>query len=184
MRGETIARNYAEALFDLAQREGRLEDYGEALDQVAALLDETPELRRFLQTPRVDAAEKKRVFRKAMEGRIPGHVLNFLLVVIDRRRQRLIGEMAMAYRELVDAHLGRTHVDVSVARPLDDEERGLVQNRLSSILGKEAIPHVRVRPELLGGILFRSGDTIFDGSVRRQLQRMRRQLMTADVSTE
>lgn len=184
MRGETIARNYAEALFDLAQREESLEAYGEALDQVAALLDETPELRLFLQTPRVEAAEKKKVFRTALEGRIPDHVLHFLLVVIDRRRQRLVAEMATAYRELVDEHLGRTQVDVSVARPLGDEEGDFVQNRLSSILGKEAIPHVRVRPELLGGIVFRSGDTIFDGSVRRQLQRIRRQLMTADVSTE
>jgi F-type H+-transporting ATPase subunit delta len=184
VRGETIARSYAEALFELAQREESLEAYGEALAQVAALLDDTPELRLFLETPRVEAAEKKKVLRKALEGRIPEHILNFLLVVIDRRRQRLIAEMATAYRELVDAHLGRTHVDVSVARPLDDEERDFVQNRLSLILGKEAIPHVRVQPELLGGILFRSGDTIFDGSVRRQLQRMRRQLMTADVSTE
>lgn len=184
MRGETIARNYAEALFEVAAREDELEEYGKALEAVAGLLDEAPQLRLFLETPRVEAADKKAVLREALSERIPGHVLNFLLVVVDRRRQRLIRKMAREYWELLDQHAGRAHVEVSVARPMGDEETAQVRERLSSILGKEAIPHVRVKPELIGGIAFRSGDTIFDGSVRRRLQTMRRQLLTTDVSTE
>lgn len=183
MRGEIVARNYADALFAIADREGRLEDYGRALDEVARLLDESPEVRLFLETPRIDAGRKKRVMRDAFEGRVPAHVLHFLLLVVDKRRQQLLRGMARAYRDLVDERMGRTHVDVSVARPMDDEETSEVARRLSTILGTQAVPHVRVDPGLIGGIVFRSGDTIFDGSVRRRLQRMRRQLLASDLST-
>jgi F-type H+-transporting ATPase subunit delta len=184
VRGETIARNYASALFDLALRDGNEASYGAGLDAVVALFDEVPDFPHFLETPRIDAGKKKEVLRDAFGGRVPDHVMNFLLLVLDKRRQGLLPEIAAEYRGLLDERLGRTHVEVQVARPLGDAELADVASELSRILGKEALPHVRVRPELLGGIVFRSGDTIFDGSVRRRLQRMRRQLMTTDVSTD
>ena len=184
MRGQTVARNYASALFDLAMRDGQLEAYGAALDHVVDLLSEVPDFRLLLDTPRVALGEKKDLLRRVLGERIPQHVLHFILLSLDKRRQRLIPAFADAYRDILDAHLGRSHVAVEVARPLNDEELSEIATELSRILQKEAIPHVRVRPEIIGGIIFRSGDTIFDGSVRRRLQRMRRQLMTTDVSTD
>jgi F-type H+-transporting ATPase subunit delta len=184
VRGETIARNYASALFDLADRDGSAEAYGAALDTVVALLDEVPDFRRLLETPRIAAERKKEVLRESFQEDVPAHVMNFILLVVDKRRQRLLPEIAAEYRSLLDVRLGRTHVEVQVARPLGDAELAEISAELTRILGMEAIPHVRVNPELVGGIVFRSGDTIFDGSVRRRLQRMRRQLMTTDVSTD
>jgi len=184
VRGETVARNYAQALFALGDREQELEAFGAALSEVAALLEEHSEVRSFLETPRIATADKKRVLRESLEGRIPGLVLNFILLVLDKRRQRLLPGMAQAYRDLLDERLGRAHVDVHVARSLTDDEVEGIRSRLSSILEKDAIPHIRIRPELIGGIAFRSGDMIFDGSVRRRLQSMRRRLMAADVSMD
>lgn len=184
MRGVAIARNYASALFDLAQRDGQLEAYGAALDHVVELIEQVPGFRLLLDTPRVALSEKKDLLRRVLGDRVPPHVLNFLLLTLDKRRQRLIPAFADAYRDLLDHHLGRSHVAVEVARSLSDAELSEIATELSRILQKEAIPHVRVRPEIIGGIIFRSGDTIFDGSVRRRLQRMRRQLMTTDVSTD
>lgn len=184
MREPTIARNYAEALFTLAEREGQTEGYGEALDQVARLLDEEPAVRLFFETPRVPKDEKKQVLRRAYEGRVPEHVLHFILLVLDKRRQRILRAISREYQLLLDEKLGRTHVEVSVARALGEGEEVELQQSLSAILGKHALPHVRIRPELLGGIVFRSGDTIFDGSVRRRLEGMRRELLNADVSAD
>ncbi len=184
MTGETIARNYADALFALGTREGAVEDFGAALDLVAQLLESEPRFRTFLDTPRVGVDAKKTVLRESLGDRVPALVLNFVFLVMDRRRQRLLPRMAVEYRALVDEQMGRAHVEVSVARELGDGELDQIRQELSRILNREAIPHVRVRPELVGGIAFRSGDTIFDGSVRRRLQRMRRTLMTTDVSTD
>ncbi len=183
MRGAIIARNYAEALFQLARREDRLEEYGAALDLVAGVLEDSPRFRLFLETPRIATDRKKEVLREGFGEHVPPFVLNFLFLTLDRRRQRLLPQMARAFGDLLDELMGRTHVEVQVARPMDDDELEAVRRRLSEVLGKKAIAHLKVRPELLGGIAFRSGDTIFDGSVRRRLQGMRRRLLAADIST-
>ncbi|MEX2531264.1 MAG: ATP synthase F1 subunit delta [Gemmatimonadota bacterium] len=183
MEGDTVARNYAEALFELAQREGAAAEYGAALDEVASLVGDVPQLRQFLETPRIERSEKTRILKETLGDRIPTNVLNFLLLVLQKGRQRRLGAMAIAYRDLLNDSTGRAHVEVSVARPVGPEEEAEITRHLSTILGREAIPHFRVEPGLLGGIAFRSGDTIFDGSVRRRLQRMRQRLLAADVST-
>ena len=179
MRDETVARNYAEALFEVAQRHEGLEVYGTGIATVSALLDENPSFRLFLETPRVDASAKKAVVRKAFGGQLPPNLVNFLLVTIDKRRQRLLREISREYAALVDEHLNRAHVEVTVARTLDDESMDRVAKRLTGLLGKTVIPHQRVKPEILGGIVVRAGDTIFDGSLRRRLGRMRRRLVAA-----
>lgn len=184
MSRDAIARNYAEALFELAERDGRTEEFARALGAVSEAVESDLDLQTFLDTPRLQRKDKKRVLRESLEGRVPGLVLNFLFLLIDRSRHRLLHRINAEFGALLDEKLERTHVEVSVARQLGDAELGDIQTRLSRILGREAIPHVRVRPELIGGIAFRSGDTVFDGSVRRRLQRMRRKLMTTDVTTD
>ncbi len=181
MRDDTIARNYAEALFDLAAKHDQLAEFGSAIGTVAELLETDPKFSLFLATPRVDADAKKAVVRKAFGGTLPQLVVNFVLVTIDKRRQRLLRSISAQYHALLDAHMGREHVQVTVARPLDDAAKTMVAQRLSASLGKEAIPHVQVDPDILGGIVVRTGDTIFDGSVRRRLDGMRRRLLEADL---
>ncbi len=180
MRDETVARNYAEALFDVALKHDALDAFGEAMRTVATLIDENPQFKLFLETPRIEPDEKKKVVRAVFSKALPPQVVNFLLLTIDKRRQRILRHIAEGYDALLDDHMNRAHVEVSVARPLDDDATRKIGERLTALLGKTAIPHVRVKPELLGGILVRSGDTIYDGSLRRRLERMRRQLLNAD----
>ncbi len=178
MRDETVSRNYAEALFDLAERHEGVEVYHDCIDEVAVLLDENPSFRKLMETPRVDAEDKKKVVKKAFAS-FPAPFVNFLLVTIDKRRQRLLSGIARSFGDLVDEHMNRVHVDVTLARPIDEETKGEVADRLSALLGKTAIPHVRVLPHIIGGIVVQAGDTIYDGSLRRRLERMRRQLNSA-----
>lgn len=179
MQGEIVARSYASALFELAEQRGEMEAYGDALDEIADLLAEQPDFVQFLDTPRIDTREKKRVLKEAFADRIPEHVLNFLFLTIDKRRQRLLGRMAIEYRNLLDARMGRAHVDVTVARPLDDAFLRDLTGQLSRSLGKDVVPHVRVDPSLIGGIVVRRGDLVYDGSVRRRLEGLRRKLLAA-----
>jgi F-type H+-transporting ATPase subunit delta len=181
VRDETVARNYAETLFELATRNGALTEYGEAIETVARFLEENPRFRLFLETPRIDDEDKKAVVKKAFDGALPRHVVNFVLVTIDKRRQRLLRSISTEYHLRLDAHMGREHVQVTVARPVDDATRQVITDRLSSALGKTAIPHVRVQPEIIGGLIVRTGDTIYDGSIRRRLDGMRRALLRAEM---
>jgi F-type H+-transporting ATPase subunit delta len=184
VRDTTVSRSYAETLFELARRSGAIEEYGAALGTVARLLDEDPRFRLFLETPRIDDADRKAVVRKAFDGTLPAHVVNFVLVTIDKRRQRLLRSMSVEYDALVDAHLGREHVEVTLARSADEGTEKIVSTRLSEVLGKQAIPHFRVKPEIIGGLVVRTGDTIYDGSIRRRLDGMRRRLLRAQLPAE
>ncbi len=181
MRDETVARNYAETLFELARRNDSTQEYGDALETVAGLLEDVSRFRTFVETPRIDDEVKKSVIRKVLADRTPRHVVNFVLTTIDKRRQHLLREIFQEYLLLLDDHLGREHVEVTVARPLDDTTAQMVSERLSKMLGRQAIPHVRVKPEILGGLVVRTGDTIYDGSVRRRLEGLRRRLLTAGI---
>ena len=184
MRDETVARNYAETLFELALRNEALQDYGDAVETVAKLIEEDPKFRLFIETPRIDDADKKNVVKKAFEASLPKHVVNFVLVTIDKRRQRLLRSISHQYQVLLDAHMGREHVQVTVARPVDEATRELIARKLSVALAKRAIPHFRVDVGILGGLVVRTGDTIYDGSVRRRMEGLRRQMLAADLPTD
>ena len=184
MRDETVARNYAETLFELALRNNALQGYGDAVEMVAKLIEEDSKFRLFIETPRIDDADKKNVIKKAFEASLPKHVVNFVLITIDKRRQRLLRSISQQYQLLFDAHIGREHVQVKVARPADDATREVIAEKLSVALGKEVIPNFRVDAGILGGLVVRTGDTIYDGSIRRRLEGLRRRLLAADLPTD
>jgi F-type H+-transporting ATPase subunit delta len=178
---ETIARNYAGTLFDLAQRHEGLEAFAEGMDTVVALLDQNPSFKLFLETPRISDQEKKDLLKKVLRAHLPRALLNFLQVVVDKRRQRLLGDMGQEFHALLDEHLGRAHVTVTVARELDQDTLDQLSAKLSAFLGKEAIPHLRIRPGILGGVHLKTGDTVFDGTLRRRIKQLRRQMVSAEL---
>ena len=183
MRAEIIARNYAETLLTLAERQGpaALEEFGAALDDLAAMLDGDARTRQFLDTPRVRPEQKKEALRQALEGRAPEMFVRFVMVLVDKRRQSLLPEIAQAYRALVDQRMGRARVDVTISHAPDDALQAEIQRALEAQLGRTVIPTYRVDPELLGGMVLRLGDEILDGSVRSRASALRRRLMESTM---
>lgn len=175
----TIGRSYAEALFALGQKTGEDETYARAFETFVALLESDDRIRDFLGSPKIDVAAKKDVLARALEDRVPRLFLNFLLVVLDKRRQRFVPEIAREYRRLVDERLGRLHVQITLAHEPDERMEHEVATELGRLMGKRVIPHVRVDPSILGGIIVRSGDRVLDGSLRRRLLSLRQRLLEA-----
>lgn len=178
MRDSTIARNYAEALLELARRAKDLEGWGQLLAGVADAVGREPKLRAFLETPRVDTHAKIAVLRKALADRAPSAFVRFIESVVRHRRQMLIPEIAMEYADLVDEAANRLHADVTLAREPDAQLRKVIAERLSRAFAREVLPHITVDPRVLGGMVVRVGDTVIDGSVQRKLNRLRGQLLT------
>jgi F-type H+-transporting ATPase subunit delta len=178
---ETIARNYAATLFDLAKRHEGLDAFVEGVDTVVGLLDQNPRFRVFLETPRIADRDKKALLGKVFGGVLPQTLLNFLQVTVDKRRQRLLGLIGEEFHALLDEHRGRAHVTVTVAREMDSASLEELSGKLSALLGREAIPHLRVKPEILGGVHLKTGDTVYDGTLRRRIKQLRKQLVTAEL---
>jgi F-type H+-transporting ATPase subunit delta len=181
VRDTTVARNYAEALFTIAAKHNKQDEFAASLSEVGEMLDGNAEIRAFLQTPKVDLPAKKKALRSAFDGRIDPLVLNFLLVVLEKRRQRLIGQIAREFSMLLDEKVGRLHVQVTLAHEADAATEQAITKELSRILGRTAIPHITVDPKIVGGIVVRYGDSILDGSVRRRLAGLRKRLYEAAV---
>ena len=177
MRQTTIARNYAEALLELAKRAKDLRGWGTLIQGVGDAMDRDAKLRAFLETPRVDAATKNGVLRKALADRAPSKFVRFVEAVVTRRRQMLIPEMAREYSDLVDKVENRMHANVTVAREADDKTRKLIADRLSKVFDKTVVPHLIVDERILGGLVVRVGDTVMDGSIRRRLGTLRQRML-------
>lgn len=179
-----IARNYAETLFALAEKNGGMatvEAYASAIEEVAEMLRDEPALRRFLETPRVSLDEKKAALRKAFTGRSDDAFLRFLLIVLEKRRQTLLMEIAAEYQDLLDKAKGRVRARVTLSEEPDEAlERGIVET-LQNRLGKAVLAEFEVDPALLGGVVVRVGDEILDGSLRSRLATVRRQMMRAEI---
>jgi F-type H+-transporting ATPase subunit delta len=177
MREPTIARNYAEALVSLAQRANDLDGWGETITEVADAVEGDPRLANFLSSPRVSATGKVEIITKAFQDRLPRLFVRFLGAVIANRRQHLIPQIAVEYMLLVDEIQGRVHARVTVAREPDERLRASVEKQLGTITGKRVVPHFVVKPEILGGMIARVGDTVMDGSLARRLETLRGRML-------
>jgi F-type H+-transporting ATPase subunit delta len=176
LRAESIARNYAEALFTLGEKSGRTAEYSDLMDAVAHGIAAAPTVEAVLMSPRVTKAQKSALLAAALKG-APRDFVLFLQAVVKRGRQALFGEIAHAYQGLLDVKLNRVRAAVTLARPADEALRKIIADRLARVVGKQVLPHFHEDPALLGGMVVRVGDRVFDGSVRRRMTVLRRTLL-------
>jgi F-type H+-transporting ATPase subunit delta len=176
LRSETIARNYAEALFELAEHSGNTERYVDLLDAVASAVEQTPQVQAVLMSPKVPKSEKARILGGGLRS-APREFVLFLQALVKRGRQQLLRQIATEYLGLLDQKLDRVRAGVTLARQPDDRLKRAIQDALTRQLGKQVIPAFTVDPEILGGTIVRVGEQVLDGSVRRRLTKLRRQLL-------
>ncbi len=126
---------------------------------------------------------KAHVIRSAFEGRASDLLVNFLQVLNDHERLDLLPAIAAAYRELRDQRAGRIRVQVQSAVPLPEDQREQLRRKLAEVFRKDPQIETQVDPDLLGGMVVRVDDWLYDQSVRAQLEDIRKQI-TARSSYE
>ena len=177
MRDTTIARSYAETLLVLAGKAGNLRGWGGMLSDFARAMESDPQLRLFLESPRVPAQTKIDVLGNALQDRMPRLMVRYLQALVRNRRQMLIPEIAREYLDLVDAAEGRIHARVTVAMEPTKAEQNAIAKHLSRVFKKEVVPHISIDPAILGGVIVHVGDTVLDGSVRKRLATLKRRML-------
>jgi F-type H+-transporting ATPase subunit delta len=177
VRDPTIARNYAEALFELGERGGETEHFLTVMTALAGAIELEPAVRVAIESPRVPKATKEQLLRNALEGVVSESFLRFLAAVIKRGRQGLLPLINTEYVALVDEKLQRVRAGVTLAREPDEALRNAIRERLRDVTGKDVILRFRKDPAILGGVILRIGDRIIDGSLRRRMARLRQHLL-------
>lgn len=179
MREPTVARNYAEALFELGERAGETELYAKLIDALAHAVLSEDRIRVVLESPRVSKDLKVAILQRGLEQYATPPFLRFLASVVRRGRQALFPSISEELMALVDEKFNRVHAGVTMAREPDEELREAVRASLSGAVGKEVIAHFRTDPSILGGVVVRIGDRIMDGSLRRKMANLRRMMLGA-----
>jgi F-type H+-transporting ATPase subunit delta len=172
-----LAKRYARAFFDIAVEEGKIEDYGRELAAFASLTMQNKALQEFLANPIFELKSKKNVIEELLgRTQISGRTANFLRLLVDKQRINFLGEIENAYREFMDKSLKKVRVSVKTPYPLTSELEGALKQRVAEMTGKEVEMTVEDDASLIGGLIVRVGDTMYDGSIKTQLGNIRKLL--------
>ena len=176
--GRGTARHYAQAAFAVAEERHDVKGWTAALGRLAALLADD-EVARVMESPRLDDGRRVALAISLAPTDLAPEQLNFLKLIVLARRTHLLPEVLEEFQALLDAAEGRVDIEVVSAQEMGKDDRDLVQREISDKLGRETRITVRVDPSIIGGLIIRQGDHVIDGSVRRRLQELREQLVTA-----
>jgi len=171
----SVASTYARAFADVV-----IDDHLDAsravggLRQIAGLLAESTELRRVWENPAVPPDQKRNLLDAiAGRGGIEKHVRNLVAVLIDHRRTHFLARITDQLEKELDARLGIAEAEVTSARELGDPEKRALEAQIEKVTGKKVRAHFGLDRSLLGGAVVRIGSTIYDGSVKGQLEKIK-----------
>jgi F-type H+-transporting ATPase subunit delta len=169
-----ISKRYARAFFEIAAKEKNLERYHTELNKFSSLISQNKALGEFLSNPIFEQENKKAVVEKLI-GKLgfSGMTVNFLKLLVDKRRIDSLPDIEACYRQLMDEALKKVRVSVKTAFPLSGKMQEYINATMEKITGRKVEMTLETDPGLLGGIAIGVGDTLYDGSVKSQLNNMR-----------
>lgn len=178
MRKTAAARRYAKALFQLAREEGRVDAVRAEMKALADAFDATPELRHVVFRPLHPLAQRKAAV-DAVTARLGGSdtVRRFLALLLDQHRMDTFPEVRAELERLADEAAGRVPAEVITAAELPADQLERLRRALAERTRRDVQLQVRVDPSILGGVVAKVGDLVFDGSIRTQVAQLRANLM-------
>jgi F-type H+-transporting ATPase subunit delta len=184
MRAQLVARIYAATLLRIAVREEAVDEVDAGMSALAGVLEGEGTFARFLAAPQIASEDKKSVVARALGEALHPALVRFLDLIVDKRRESMLGEIAIAWRELLDQRANRMTAQLTTAVEIDEETRKSIAAALERSTGKAIILEHEIDPSLIGGVVVRFGDTVVDGSVRRRLALLRTRLKRAHVTSQ
>jgi F-type H+-transporting ATPase subunit delta len=176
-RRETAARRYAEAAFEIAQRDGTVDAWRSELQTAAAVLGDE-RIGRHLANPAVALEARAALVESVLGTVVSRPVRNLIQLQLKRGRIDQLGRVADEFRRLDNRRQGITMATATTAAELTPDELRALTTRLEQFTGGRVELAVTVDPSLLGGLVVRVGDRLIDGSVRGRLERLRNQLVS------
>jgi len=173
---DDVVRGYAEAMFSIAEAEGELEPVEEQVYAFAKMVEKRAKVREALIDPELPNENKRNLIGEVLGERANPVAVNLLGMLVEQGRARDIGRIAESLAEVAAERRQQVVGEVRSAVPLTDAQRRRLAEALSSATGRKVEVKVIVDPDLVGGVVARVGDVIFDGSIRSRLDEAKQQL--------
>ncbi len=177
MKNKSTARRYALSLFQLASDNNCIDAVYNELSSIHDLEANSPEFSAFLQNPIIPDMQKKEAMKAIFEKQVRKETMDFLLFICEKDRENILTEMIECFIELRNEKLGLVQAEVFSVSDLSENQIKLLTEKIKTLTGKTPTMSFKKDPSLIGGFLVRIGDTVLDGSVRRQIQRLRSALL-------
>ena len=169
-----MAGRYATALFELARENEALEHVESDIDAFQAMLDDSADLRRLVQSPVFSAEEQQRALSAVLDkAGIGGITENFFGLIVQNRRLFSVRSMTSAFRALLADHRGEVTANVVSAEPLSDAQVDALKSALRETVGREVLMDTKVDETLLGGLIVKVGSRMIDNSLRTKLNNLK-----------
>jgi F-type H+-transporting ATPase subunit delta len=176
------SRRYARALFNAALKGGEVDEVAASLDAIAQAAGATPQFMNVMRHPLITRERKKEMLHHIFEGRVQPVVEHFLFLLIENDRAAILPDIGEQYKRFLDEHKREMDAEVVSAVPLTPAQTEALKTRLQAESGYKVRLEARVDESLLGGLMVRVGDRLFDGSIVSQLRRIEEQLQQVKVS--
>lgn len=181
VQAQRVASIYAKAFIAAVEKAGQTDALVEELNSAAAALEAYPAFENVLASALISHDEKVQMLDRTFGSRLSPLVLNFLKVLSAHSRLDIVRAVQQEVQTLHDELRGRVRVELQTATPLEAGLSSSLQDSLRAILGGEPEVEPAVDAELIGGIVLRVGDTVYDGSVARQLHQVREQMINRSI---
>ena len=172
-----VTERYAQALFEVARRQGKLQVICDSIGQLHGLESLSNKLSVFLDSPQISTESKLGLFEKAMRGRVDDLLVDFMDLLLRKQRIDHMRPIFKRYSVLVQEDQGLHAGTVQTAVALDDSQKATLKDSLERYMGKRLVVKWMVDPEVVGGVRFKSGDLLLDDTVQAKLQRLRERLV-------
>ena len=170
---------YAKALLSVGKETGKIDELVDELDGFVDAVAKLPKLKAALESPRIPIANKEAMVEKAVGKKVSKDLLNFLKVVGRKNRFDCLSAIRGSAHRMHDEMSGRAQGTLTTASKVDKSVRDGIAAKLEKVLGQKVSLTCEVDPDIIGGLVVRVGDTVFDGSVANQLSQVRAKAIKA-----
>lgn len=173
---EVIAKRYAKALYEVAEDRGSVDKVEEQLQLIQQTVKESTDLKTMLNHPRIKGEDKKAVLEQIFKDEVNAEVINLLKVLVDRGREALLDELAGSYTAIANEARGIADMYVTSAEPLTEEDEDKLSKSFGKVLNKQLRIHTKVDSKVIGGVLVRIGNRVYDGTLAGKLTRFHQEM--------
>lgn len=177
MSAQAVARRYAAALADVVTERGEARQVQEEMSAWELMLESNPQLLEVFRNPTIPYDQKRNVLNALIaRARVRPTTSNFLQVLLQNHRLPELREVNKAFARELDVRSGIVSAQVTSARPVSEQAQAALRARLTQLTGRDVRLQFAVDDELIGGVVTRIGSTVYDGSVRSQLQQIKERM--------